>query len=561
MTSSGQGVAVRGLGVRFPTSRSPALHDVDLDLDPGAALLVMGSSGSGKSTLLRVLAGIVPQTVDADVTGAVGVAGIDPLITPVPLVAEKVATLTQNPLDQLCLPTVVDEVAFGCENRGMPREQIGVRVRAALGLVGAAHLLDRRTSELSGGEGQRVALAAALVTDPEVLLLDEPTSLLDPAGVRQVGRAISTGSRGTGARGMRTSLLIEHRLDEVPDLPGRVLVLGPDGSVHTQGRTWPVLLEQGVSLAATGANLPVRAELSAALGYVVRPGPQAAREALTALTTRSGLTAADDREPQGEVVLRTAGLGVHRGTRRVVRDVDLTVTRGRVVAVLGRNGSGKSSLLLGLAGLLPVSGALDGGSVGMVFQHPEHQFLTRTVREEIGYGLAVSRHSGDAVPGLVTGALDQFDLQGLADRDPFRLSGGQQRRLSLASMAVLDHDVLLADEPTFGQDGLTSRAVAGVLRRLADQGRGVVVATHDLRLVGSIADDVLVVHDGRVLAHGPTDRVLRDVGARHTAGLQLSPLLETWRGTNLGLRCTISVLEGALTDRIDEAGTMSSPTS
>ncbi len=550
------GVHVDGLDVRFPRAESFVLPRVAVDLGPGERCLVLGASGSGKSTLLQVLAGIVPRTIDADVDGQVGVAGLDPLATSVPLMAERVATLTQNPMDQLCLPTVLDEVAFACENRGVPREQIGDRVAQALDLVGGGHLLRRRTSELSGGEGQRVALAAALVADPDVLLLDEPTALRDPAGVHQVGRAISAGShRRPGGGPARTSLLIEHRLDELPDLPEQVLVLGPDGAVHTRGATERVLVEEGASLAALGSNLPVRAELSVALGHTVGPGAEAVPDAIAALAgpgfggasaPASTARASAPPGPTGvdEVVLRAEGLTVHRGSGPVASDVDLSARRGRVTAVVGANGSGKSSLLLGLAGLLPVSGALDGGSVGMVFQHPEHQFLTRTVRDEVGYGLGGRR--ADGIRPAVDGALGDFGLEGLADRDPFRLSGGQQRRPSLAAMAVLDHDVLLADEPTFGQDRQTTRAVAGVLQRLAGEGRAIVLVSHDLRLVGGIADDVLVLSDGQVAGHGPTAEVLADAPLLHRAGLRLPPLLSAWRGSRLPLQALLTELNERL---------------
>ncbi|MFC4553805.1 ABC transporter ATP-binding protein [Georgenia faecalis] len=532
------GLHARGLSVRYPHFADPVLHHVDLDLAPGEQLLLMGASGSGKSTLLRVLAGIVPQTVDAEVTGELAVSGLDPRETPVPVLAGEVATLTQNPADQLCLPTVLDEVAFACENRGVDRAEIGARVTRALQTVGAAHLVDRRTSELSGGEGQRVALAAALVADPRVLLLDEPTALLDPAGVEQVGRALAAGHT-RGDDGARSSVLIEHRLDELPWLPARVVVLDADGTVGARGSTEQVLLEDGARLAAQGSWLPLRAELSVALGRTIGPGGQAARTAVREVAR--GGASYRPVVSGGDVVLHAAGLGVRRGGHAVVTGADLAVRRGRITAVVGRNGSGKSSLLLGLAGLVPVSGRLTGGRVGMVFQEPEHQFLTRSVREEIGYGRPPT-----AGPALVDEALDRFELRGLAERDPFRLSGGQQRRLSLAAMAVLDDDVLLADEPTFGQDRATTRAVAQALRGLAAEGRGVVLVSHDLRLVAGIADDLLVMDGGTVAGQGPTGLVLSDPALLARAGLRLPPSLRAWQGSGLDLRAVLDALDAAL---------------
>ena len=242
-------------------------------------------------------------------------------------------------------------------------------------------------------------------------------------------------------------------------------------------------------------------------------------------------------------MLRARGLTVRRGPRTVLDGVDLDVHAGRVTAVVGLNGSGKSTLLLALAGLLPAAGTVSGGSVGLVFQHPEHQFLARTVRDEIAWGPRRARATD--VDERVAGALDAYRLTGLEDRDPFRLSGGQQRRLSLAAMAVCGHDVLLADEPTFGQDRRTSAACADALRRLADEGRGVVLVTHDLRLVGEVADDVLVLRDGQALAHGPVDAVLADDGLLARAGLPLPPVLAAWRATGHRVRDVLRALHAA----------------
>jgi len=515
-------IEVRGLGVTFPGAAAPVLRELDLAVRPGEQVLVLAGSGAGKSTLLRVLAGIVPQVVDAHVTGEVRVAGLDATTTPTADLARHVGTLTQDPTDQLCLPTVLDEVAFALENRGVDAALIGPAVHRTLAAVGATHLRDRRTAELSGGEGQRIALAAALVADPRLLLLDEPTALLDPAAARAVAGAVRAAT-GSG----RATVLVEHRLDELGRLPGRVLVLGPDGRVRADGPTQQVLHEDAAGLARQGTWLPLSAELVAARV-----------DALGDL--RVGAT----REtPVGPTVLSARGLRVRRDGRTALDGVDLDVRAGRVTAVVGLNGSGKSSLLLALAGLLPADGTVRGGSVGLVFQHPEHQFLARSVREEVAWGPRRARFAN--VDQRVSGALERYRLTGLGDHDPFRLSGGQQRRLSLAAMAVCRHDVLLADEPTFGQDRATSAACAEALRGLADEGRGVALVTHDLRLVGEVADDVLVLHAGRALAHGPVDAVLADVALLRRAGLPLPPVLAAWRTTGHRVRGTLQALRAA----------------
>src|SRR5699024_1712862 len=307
---------------------------------------------------------------------------------PVPELAARVATLGQDPADQLCLPTVADEVAFALENRAVAPAQIPGRVAAALRAVGGSHLAGRRTSELSGGEGQRVALAAALVADPELLLLDEPTALLDPAGAATIG-ALLQQLPGAG-------LLIEHRLDELGTLPPRCLVLDGQGRVAAEGPTDEVLV--GDEAAATGSWLPATAEVGRALGRPVTESELS--EALVALAERSAPAAWPNRPagqvPEaatGEVLIEGRGARVRRGGAVVLDGVDCQIRAGQITAVVGTNGSGKSSLVLAMAGLLASEGIDVRASAGMVFQNPEHQFLTRTVAEEIEYGLTGDRKS------------------------------------------------------------------------------------------------------------------------------------------------------------------------
>lgn len=497
-----EGVSVDDLTVRFPRAGKDALSGIQLHLAPGERMLLLGPSGSGKSTLLRVLAGIVPQSIHASVTGRASVAGRDATSTPVPELSDSVATMTQNPTDQLCLPAVLDELAFPLENRRVPPEKIGQRIDETLRAVGAGHLIRRRTAELSGGEGQKVALAAALSPDPDIVLLDEPTAHLDSRGVTQVANAIAADGSS-----WRTMVLVEHRLDELPWLPERVLILDADGSVAIEGATAEVLRSYGPALASDGVWLPCETELEIATG-LTEPADQA--EALSRTVGR--------RPPStpGEVVRRANATTVFRDGAATVTGVDLELRRGQVTAIIGPNGSGKTTLLLGLAGLLPATG-VTGGTVGMVFQNPEHQFLTRSARDEIRYGHASFSDVDDV--------LGRFDLEGLGDADPFRLSGGQQRRLSLAAMALQDRDVLLADEPTFGQDRNTTQAVASALTEIAGSGRAVAVATHDLRLVARIADRVVVLDQGLVRLNGDAERTLRSSDLLDTVGLSLPPLL------------------------------------
>lgn len=468
-----------GLGVRLARQGPPRPDGLDLHLGPGEQVLLLGPSGSGKSTVLHALTGVVPRTRAAVRTGSVRVLGQDPAQVPVPRTALRVGWLAQDPASGTCLPTVDAEVALPLENRGVPRAEIGPRVRAALAAVDGLALAGRRTAELSGGEQQRVALAAVLVGEPEVLLLDEPTAMLDPVAAEGVLRLLARHGRH------RTTLLVEHRLADLALLPPRAVLLDHAGRVVGDGPTDAVLACAG------------------------RPGqePSVRRR----------------RRPAGEVVLSLDHAGFGHGGRDVVRGVSLRLCRGRVTVVVGRNGSGKSTLLLGAAGLVP-GGPLAGGPVGLVFQRPEHQLLARTVAGEVAHGLLRARRlrRPDAqVRTAVAQALAQAGLTALADQDPFRLSGGQQRRLSVAAMTVLTRPVLALDEPTFGLDPDQRASVLAAVEGVAARGSAVLVATHDLSLARRFADEVLVLRDGEVLAYGDPS-LLDDHGLLVAAGLALA---------------------------------------
>ncbi|WP_166847857.1 ABC transporter ATP-binding protein [Isoptericola sp. BMS4] len=537
------GLDVTGLTVAYPRAARPALDDVSARVPPGEALLVVGLSGSGKSTLLGALAGVLGHTLDAQVHGTALVAGVD-VTAGGPLDAARVAALVQqDPIAQTCLDTVRAEVELVLENHAVPAARIPAAAAEALADAHAAGLADRRTAELSGGELQRVALAAALAGRPRVLLADEPTAMLDPRAAREVGALV-----GHVAAGGTTTVVVEHRLDTLAPLPARTLVLS-DGRVLACGPTPDVLAEHGARLAAGGCWVPTRTLLATA-GAPGPLGTPATDDWLRDLADRRGTQpetpdpyrpGARRRRPDGGFALHARGLRVRR-TRRaggpwsrarrvdVVHGVDLSLPRGRVLGVVGANGSGKSTLLRGLAGLEPTGGSVRAGRTALAVQHPEQGFLCRTVADELAYGPRRAGLADTDVEAAVAAALRRFGLDGLADRSPYRLSGGQQRRLSLAAAVGGDPDVVLADEPTFGLDRAGTLDTAAILRAEADDGAGVVVVSHDLELLGRVADHVLVLHDGRPLGTGPAEDVLADGELLDAAGLERGPLLERWAG-------------------------------
>ncbi|QCR42916.1 ABC transporter ATP-binding protein [Curtobacterium sp. SGAir0471] len=545
VSSSGAArVVFRDWGWRYAGRDAWAVRGLDLVVEPGGRVAVVGPSGAGKSTVLRAVAAVLADEPDPDddtaaaVQGSVLVDGADPRA-----VRGRVGLVMQDPEAHTVMSRIGDDVAFGCENTGVPRAETWERVRHALGVVGLDLPLDRSTSRLSGGQRQRLALAGVLAMRPGVLVLDEPCANLDPEGVAQVHDAVRALLDTTGA----TMLVVEHRIGTWLDLVDRLVLLEPGGGVVADGAPATVLAEHGAALTAAGVWVPGAepARGSSRAGGVpsraaggASPGSGGASRAGGApapadrASSRAGGTAPGAPPDEGTfrpldggtLLLEALGLATARGGllgrtggTRVGSDIDLGVRRGRVLAITGPNGVGKSTLGLTLAGLLrPAGGTLratpglaeDAGPaphrwtsrqlaarIGTVFQDPGHQFVARSVREELAAGpraLGVTD-----VDARVEELLDLFGLRHLADANPFTLSGGEQRRLAIGAVVASRPPVVVLDEPTSGQDRATWQAVVDLLGATADAGTALVVVTHDRDLVRALdADEVVLAADG-----------------------------------------------------------------
>lgn len=565
---SGAGATVRseaaapgtGTGTGTTTIRAQALEIVlpggdgvgpwTATIEAGESLLVVAPSGAGKSTLLRALAGAIPQHVRGRVTGSLHVAaadgtGIDPVAEGVAATARAVAMLGQDPATGVCLPTVADDLALPLESRAMDPALIGSAIASALRAVGAEQLRDREAATLSGGELQRVALAGALIGEPSVLLLDEPTAMLDGHGIAAVRSALAA------VPPQVATVLVEHRLDDwgADDLPDRTLVLDRSGRVLADGPTADVLVEHGAALVAEGCWIPAAVELdavapelagelgggdaSASGSRTVSAHGKAGGTASAIGADRIGASVRRRSGPALPPLLRARGLALARGGRDVLTDIDLDLHAGEVLAVIGRNGAGKSTLLTALAGLEPPRrGRIEGDRAGLVPQNPEHLFLGRTVREEVAIG----------DPDGADVALARLRLGDLADRSPFTLSGGQKRRLAITAMLAHSRRVLLADEPTIGLDRIATAQVIAMLRDVVAGGGAVAMTSHDLRAVASCADRAAVLADGRLQAVVPLEELVRDASLLAMAGMRIPPLVARVIAAGLPLRATLEDL-------------------
>jgi energy-coupling factor transporter ATP-binding protein EcfA2 len=485
-------ISARGWGWRHAGRAKPAVRALDLDIQPGERVLLLGPSGAGKSTLLHALAGVLGdvnddggETGDSDESGSLLVGGAYPREQ-----RGRAGLMQQDPETQVVLSRVGDDVAFGAENLAVPRDEIWARVHEALADVGLSHLpLDHPTSALSGGQKQRLALAGILAMRPGLILLDEPTANLDPTGVIEVRDAVARCLEKTGA----TLVVVEHRVSVWKDLVDRIVVLQPgsstDSAVLLDGPPDRVLNEARSMLAAAGVWVP---------GYV----PETRRRADATPGTGDLLLAAEELAVSRERARR-------KGFRKlppvpVQQGITAQVRAGQALAVTGPNGAGKSTFALTLAGLLePVAGkvsatlALSRGAgidpfqwkaeqlierVGTVFQEPEHQFVTGKVLDELRFG---PRHLGHGME-RVDELLERLRLTELVDANPYTLSGGEKRRLSVATVLAAHPQVLVLDEPTFGQDANTWAELASFLSELLDAGTAVVSVTHDAEFTAAL---------------------------------------------------------------------------
>ena len=462
-------VDARGWGWRHASRSDWALRGLDLRIEPGERVLLLGASGAGKSTLVQALAGVLGGDEEGESEGRLRVGDTDAARA-----RGQVGLVLQDPDSQVVLARVGDDVAFGCENMGVPREETWRRVTHSLSAVGLDLPLRHPTSGLSGGQKQRLALAGVLAMQPGLLLLDEPTANLDPDGVIEVRDAVARVLDATGS----TLVVVEHRVDVWWPLVDRVIVLAPGGGVLADGAPDDVLRREGAALAASGVWVP---------GHPPQHPSRVHRP--------------------GGALLHTEALAIGRSTA-LQSNIDLVARAGECIALTGPNGVGKTTLGLTLGGLLP---AIDGRVVatglsrglgadplrwksrelvtriGSVFQDPEHQFVSGTVAGELAIGARATKLSSVETTRRIDPLLERLRLGHLTEANPFTLSGGEKRRLSVATVLVTRPPLLVLDEPTFGQDSRTWAELVVVLAELLDEGSSVITVTHDAHLVDALA--------------------------------------------------------------------------
>jgi energy-coupling factor transport system ATP-binding protein len=492
-------IELRDIGLRY--GDSPVLDGIDLTVGEGELVLVTGPTGSGKSTLLGVLTGLVPRFSGGTLTGDVLLDGASVVRTPPRERAHHIGYVGQDPAAGFVTDSVEEELAYGMEQLGLPADTMRRRVEETLDLLGIAGLRSRDLRQLSGGEQQRVALGSVLTMHPRILVLDEPTSALDPTAAEDV---LATLTRLVHDLGVSV-VLAEHRLERVVPFADTLVLLDGSGSLRS-GTPAELLTDSPVA--------PPLVELGRAAGW--QPLPLTVRDArrlASSLRDRLGAPPADAAEPAASGGLEARAVTVTHGSTLAVHDVSLALRPGTVTALMGRNGSGKSSLLWTLQG----SGRRRGGTVvvdgrdpatlddaarrstvGLVPQNAADLLYLETVDQELAAGGATAADLARLVPGVDPAT------------HPRDLSEGQRLALALTIVLAGSPPVLLLDEPTRGLDYAAKHALAGILRAMAGAGRAVLVATHDVEFVAQAADHVVVLAEGEVVSSGPVRRVVAE---------------------------------------------------
>jgi len=493
--------ALRYDGVRFtyPKGERPALVDVDVAIAEGAFALAIGPTGAGKSTLLRAANGLVPHFTGGSFAGRVTVGGRDTLAHAPRKLADVVAFVPQDPGASFVLDRVEDELAYGMENLGVDPAHMRRRVEEMLDLLDLAELRNRSVRTLSGGERQRVAIAAALAAGPRILVLDEPTSQLDPQGAEHVMAALQ---RLVHDHGM-TVLLAEHRLERVAGWVD--VALGFDEGHVEAGSPADVIRSLAVG--------PPVARLGRLVGW--DPVPLTVRDARHAARTHAIGPLGNGHETAcGDVVAETRGLDAAYDGLPALRDVELTVREGEIVALMGRNGAGKSTLLRALAGVhTPSAGTATvlgrqprpGVDAALCPQEPDALLFNDTVEHEVRATLAAR-----GLPDAASPWLERLGIVDLAARHPRDLSAGQRLLVATAAIAATQAPLLLLDEPTRGLDPDSKDRLVRFLRAHAADGGAAIVATHDVELAAAVATRVVMLAAGEVIADGAPAAVLGD---------------------------------------------------
>jgi len=532
-------IYIKDLSFTYRNSERKALDGIDFDLCEGEMVVLMGRAGAGKSTLCRCLNGVVPKFQRGEFSGEVLVFGESTADRRIYELAQKVGLVFQDFEPQLFSTNVELEVAFGPENIALPREEIAERVKYALRTVGLEGFENRQPYNLSGGEKQRLAIASVLSSKPKVLVLDEPTTDLDPQGRYDILSALKS------LRDESISLIVvEQDAEDVTDAD-RVVIFD-SGRLVVSGEAREVLSDVHL-LEQHGIRPPQIAKLFMEIGE--EPAPLTAEEAYHQLSDPldeekiEAIYREDEsrKDRYGDVAIEVRGLRYsYPSVSDVLAGIDLQIREGEFAAIIGQNGSGKTTLAKHFNGLLrPSEGSILcfgrdtaemnvselGKITGYVFQNPDHQIFASNVRDEVTFGPKNYGLSQEEISANVAEALKAVDLEGYEENDPFSLTKGERQRVAVASVLACKPKILVLDEPTTGLDYSQQKSMMELLRSLNAAGHTIIIITHALWVVAEYAHRAVVMQDGGVIMDGTVREVFSQGDELESVGMKLPEIV------------------------------------
>lgn len=554
-------IEIRDLTYRYPDIEAPALRNLDLKIEKGEFVIVAGPSGSGKSTLLLLISGILQHFVGGRIHGALEIDGTDVRHLPPAQLASMMSVVLQDPERQLTNLWVEDEIAFGPENLLLPVEEVLLRLDQVIRSVGIEHLRDKFIFELSGGEKQRVAAAAGLAMNPDVLLLDNPTCNLDPLGSNHVCDLVTNLHNSFGNL---TIIWAARKMGEVINCANRLLVLDGSGCLVLDGEPREILEKHEPFLREElGIFTPDMAYLYTLLkrkgyhlgalplhldemkSYIMQAGVSVRSDLKLAEPSKLEDSTAASADACSIISCRDVNFSYSADGVPVLQGLSLEIKQGSLVALLGQNGAGKTTLAKILTGLfLHQSGnvnvcgvELNKGTaadmykfVSYVFQNPEHQFVSATVYEDMAFGLRLRKEDENAIQRKVEEMLEEFQLTHVRDMSPYSISKGEQRRLSVASVLIMDPKVLILDEPATGQDYRNTEQLDHLSQSCLAKGVTILEITHDMDRVAKYASSAVVLNDQQVVFSGTPLDLFRQPELLHRCGLK-EPVIAALRDT------------------------------
>lgn len=531
-------VTVQNLSLRYEFAKGDTLSDISFTLQQGESILFLGPSGCGKSTLTLCLNGLYPRELDGTLSGEIMINGKPTTSYEPGQLSRIVGVVFQDPETQFCMLTVEDEIAFGLENIAVPHKEIEERIDYALRLVHMENLKQATISTLSGGQKQKLALACILAMKPSLLILDEPTANLDPNARIDLIHTIKQLKNELGF----SLIIIEHQLDQWTDLADRCLMLNKKGSVFYDGSLRQAICSFQKEIEEEGIWLP---KIAQQVLQFVDPNSHDipltiedfSREVHIWSKIQWARNVEKVKQETQDVFLECNHISFAVNDQAILKNISITMKEQEFVAIVGANGSGKTTLSRILSDLQrPSNGNVFlhnkqfhnwseadlRKEIGYVFQNPEHQFITNTVYDEIAFSLQIKGVHEKEIQQRVGRILNLFGLTTYSTEHPYTLSQGQKRRLSIATMLVDEQKMLILDEPTFGQDAATNYEMMLMLDERYQTGTGIVMITHDMELVHTYADRIIVMYKGMVVADcTPTELWQQPVEMLQEWGLDL----------------------------------------